>query len=44
MKQIAIFFIFQENAWSKDILDEFLIANQNMPDPRFKETVIKGYR
>jgi len=37
---VAIFFIFQQNAWSKDILDELLIANQNMPDPRFKETVI----
>jgi len=37
---LAIFFSFQQKAWSGDVLDEFLIADENMSDPLFKETVI----
>ena len=35
-----LFFLFQQNASSENILTEFLIAKPSMPDPRFKETVI----
>ena len=37
---LAIYFSFQQNAWSENILDEFLVADENMLDPRFKKTVI----
>ena len=35
-----LFFSFQQNSWSKNILTEFLVAKPSMSDPRFKETVI----
>jgi len=37
---LIIFILFQQKAWSKDIINEFLIAKPQMKDSRFKETVI----
>ena len=37
---LIFFFSFLSNTWGEDILTEFLVAKPNMPDPRFKETVI----
>ena len=37
---LILFFSFQQNTWGGDILTEFLIAKPNLPDPRFKESVI----
>ena len=37
---IILFFSFQQNTWSENILNEFLVAKPHMPDPRFKESVI----
>ena len=37
---LFLFFSFQQKAWSEKMLTEFLIAKPDMPDPRFKETVI----
>ena len=37
---LVVIFLFQQNVRSEDILEEFLIANPDMLDPRFKETVI----
>ena len=37
---LFLFFSFQQNSWSENILTEFLVAKPYMPDPRFKETVI----
>jgi len=37
---LVLFFLFQQNAWGKNIRTEFLVASPYMPDPRFKETVI----
>ncbi|SVD52325.1 uncharacterized protein METZ01_LOCUS405179, partial [marine metagenome] len=37
---LFLFFSFQQNSWSENILTEFLVAKPSMPDPRFKETVI----
>ena len=37
---LILFFSFQQNTWSEDILTEFLVAKPYMQDPRFKETVI----
>ena len=37
---LILFFLFQQNAWSENILTEFLVAKPYMQDPRFKETVI----
>ena len=37
---LILFFSFQQNTWSEDILTEFLVAKPFMQDPRFKETVI----
>ena len=37
---LILFFSFQQNTWSENILTEFLVAKPYMPDPRFKETVI----
>jgi len=37
---LFLFFLFQHNAWGKNIRTEFLVASPYMPDPRFKETVI----
>ena len=35
-----MFFSFQQNSLGENILTEFLIAKPNLPDPRFKESVI----
>lgn len=44
MRHLLLFliflFLFQQNAWAKNIFTEFLIAKPHMQDPRFKETVI----
>ena len=44
MKHLFLFFIlfftFQQNVWSDDLFNEFLVAKSHMPDSRFKETVI----
>ena len=37
---LVVIFLFQQNVRSEDILEEFLIANPDMLDPRFQETVI----
>ena len=37
---LILFFSFQQNSWGGNILTEFLIAKPNLPDPRFKESVI----
>ena len=37
---LIFFFSFQQNTWSENILNEFLVAKPHMPDPRFKESVI----
>ena len=37
---LILFFSFQQNTWSENILTEFLVAKPYMEDPRFKETVI----
>ena len=37
---LILFILFQQKAWSKDIINEFLIAKPQMKDSRFKETVI----
>ena len=37
---LFLFFSFQQNSFGENILTEFLVAKPNMPDPRFKETVI----
>ena len=37
---IAVIFLFQQKALSENMLDEFLIAEESMLDPRFKNTVI----
>ncbi len=37
---LILFFSFQQNSWGENILTEFLIAKPNLPDPRFKESVI----
>ena len=37
---LILFYSFQQMAWSEYLLSEFLVAKSNMPDPRFKETVI----
>ena len=37
---LFLFFSFQKNTWSENILTEFLVAKPYMQDPRFKETVI----
>tara|TARA_Y100000588_G_C14205140_1_gene904327 strand:- start:148 stop:726 length:579 start_codon:yes stop_codon:yes gene_type:complete len=37
---IILFFPFQQIAWSKGVLNEFLVAKPHMMDTRFKETVI----
>ena len=37
---LVLFFSFQQNTWGENILTEFLIAKPNLPDPRFKESVI----
>ena len=37
---IAVFFLPYHIASSENILDEFLVAEENMLDPRFKNTVI----
>ena len=37
---LILFFSFHPNAWSENILTEFLVAKPSMHDPRFKETVI----
>ena len=37
---LILFFSFQQNTWSENILTEFLVAKPYMQDPRFKETVI----
>ena len=37
---LFLFFSFQQNTWGENIFTEFLVAKPNMPDPRFKETVI----
>ena len=37
---IFLYFSFQQNCWSENILTEFLIAKPSMQDHRFKETVI----
>ena len=37
---ITVFFLLQQDALSENILDEFLVADENMLDPRFKKTVI----
>jgi len=35
-----LFFSFQQNSWSENLLTEFLVAKPTMPDLRFKESVI----
>ena len=37
---ITVFFLLQQDALSENIHDEFLVADENMLDPRFKKTVI----
>ena len=37
---LILFILFQQKVWSKDIVNEFLIAEPQMKDSRFKETVI----
>ena len=37
---LFLFFSFPQNILSEDISTELLVATTNMPDPRFKETVI----
>ena len=37
---LILFFSFQQNTWSQNILTEILVAKPYMQDPRFKETVI----
>ena len=37
---LFLFFSLKQNAWSENILTEFLVAKPYMQDPRFKETVI----
>ena len=37
---LFLFLSFPQNILSKDIFTELLVATPNMPDPRFKETVI----
>ena len=37
---VILFFTFQQNVWSDDLFNEFLVAKSHMPDSRFKETVI----
>ena len=37
---LLLFFSFHQKAWGEKMLTEFLIAKPDMPDPRFKETVI----
>ena len=37
---LILFFSFQQNTWSLNILTDFLVAKPSMQDPRFKETVI----
>ena len=37
---LILFFSFQQNTWGENNLTEFLIAKPDLPDPRFKETVI----
>ena len=37
---LILFFSFQQNSWSENILTEFLVAKPHMQDPRFAETVI----
>ena len=37
---LILFLSFQQNTWSKNIFNEFLVAKSYMQDPRFKETVI----
>ena len=37
---LVLFISFHQNSWAENILNEFLVANPSMPDPRFKETVI----
>ena len=37
---LFLFFSFQQNSWSENILTEFLLAKPSMPDQRFKKTVI----
>ena len=37
---LILFFSFQQNTWSENLLTEFLVAKPYMQDPRFKETVI----
>ena len=37
---LFLFLSFSQNILSEDILTKLLVATPNMPDPRFKETVI----
>ena len=37
---LILFISFHSNAWSENILTDFLVAKPSMQDPRFKETVI----
>ena len=37
---LFLFISFPQNILGEDILTELLVATPNMPDPRFKETVI----
>lgn len=37
---LLLFFSFNQNTWGENIFTEFLVAKPNIPDPRFKETVI----